>query len=272
MNFEERKAEIFRRGNARIAAKKRKKRIILGAVVPVLLVALLAFPVGRLLSSAKGEEKAPAILMENQPSIAPGEQPAPQATYPELVLNDNTQPFSPGVPPGSSMGRFTIGRDPRGNWNLGFFYQTPPDLWLYSLEGDVVKAQEVGYNWTNKILFWENSTVSESPDILSPGVVDVQIHTSYGYLVLDASNYMPWDVDAEYWSASVLGKESFFDGNGQSAFLAFDENQWLPASTDFFPSQKLYRLNLRPGDNIYHISIQWPKGGASYCFRVNYEE
>ena len=270
MNFEERKAEILRRANGRIAAKKRKKRIILGAVVPVLLVAVLAFPVGRLLGTAKGEEKATAIQMENQPSIPPDEEtiPFPQVTYPESVLHDN----SPGVPPGSSMGRFTIGRDPRGNWNLGFFYQTPPDLWLYSLEGDVVKAQKVGYYWTNKILFGENSTVSESPDILSPGVVDVQIHTSYGYLVLDASNYMPWDVDAEYWSASVLGKESFFDGNGQSASLFFDGSQWLPACTDFFPSQKLYRLNLRPGDNIYHISIQWPKGGASYCFRVNYEE
>ena len=270
MNFEERKAEIFRRANGRIAAKKRKKRIVLGAVVPVLLVAVLAFPVGRLLGSAKGEEKATAIQMENQPSIAPGEEtiPFPQVTYPELVLNDN----SPGVPPGSSMGRYTIGRDPRGNWNLGFFYQTPPDLWLYSLEGDVVKAQEVGYYWTNKILFGGNSAVSESPDILSPGVVDVQIHTSYGYLVLDASNYMPWDVDAEYWSAGVIGKESYYDGNSKEAYLCFDGNQWLPASTDFFPSQKLYRLNLRPGDNIYHISIQWPKGGASYCFRVNYEE
>lgn len=259
MNFEERKAEIFRRGNARIAAKKRKKRIVLGAVVPVLLVALLAFPVDRLLGSAKGEEKATAIQMENQPSIAPGEQPAPQATYPELQPDDNL--LSP------------ILRDNPQETGLETLYLTPPNIYVYSPEGTRIQAMDVGYWWEVEFLGSTTGVVAESPDIFSPGVVEVRIDTCYGFLIVDVSNYMPAKVDSLYWSIDTIGKGSDADRKSNSASLSFgkDMEQYIP-NHDFNLSKNLYRLDLAPGENLYRINIQWPNGYATYSFRANYKE
>ena len=259
MNFEERKAEILRRGNARIAAKKRKKRIILGAVVPVLLVALLAFPVGRLLSSAKGEEKAPAIIMENQPSVAPGEHPAPQATCPELDLESILQ----------SSESPTLRDDPL----VDIFYNLPPDIYLYSQEGEMIQAVELGHSWKSSFLGLESHSKSEHGDALYPGMVDVQLSTSHGYLILDASNLKPTSVDAEYWSITAIGTESAFNTKGNEASLYFDEgNDQLFPNSSFTLSSNLYRLELAPGENIYQIQIQWPNGTVYCSFRVNYKE
>jgi hypothetical protein len=262
MNFEERKAEIFRRANGRIAAKKRKKRLILGAVVPVLLVAVLAFPVGRMLGSAKGEEKATAIQMENQPSIAPGDHPAPQATCPELDLESILQ--------SSESPTF---RDDPLDTSLDILYHLPPDIYLYSQEGERIQAMQVSYFWIQVVDGQEISTVQESPDILEPGVVDKQIDTSYGYLILDASNLKPTSVDAEYWSITAIGKESAFNTKGNEASLYFDEgNDQLFPSSSFTLNSNLYRLELAPGENIYQIQIQWPNGTVYCSFRVNYKE
>ncbi len=262
MNFEERKAEIFRRANGRIAAKKRKKRIILGSIVPVLLIALLAIPVGSMLGSAKGEEKAPAIQMENQSSIAPGEHPAPQATWPELDLESGLQSSEP----------LTLGDDPL-NTSLDILYHLPPDIYFYSQEGDKIQPMQVSYFWIQVVDGQEIGTVSESLDILQPGVVDEQIDTSHGYLILDASNLKPTSVDAEYWSITAIGTESAFYSKGNNASLYFDEgNDQLFPSSSFTLSSNLYRLELAPGENIYQIQVQWPKGTAWFSFLANYEE
>lgn len=259
MNFEERKAEILRRANGRIAAKKRKKRIILGAVVPVLLVAVLAFPVGRLLGTAKGEEKATAIQMENQPSIAPGEHPAPQSTYPELQPDDNL--LSP------------ILRDDPLETGLETLYLTPPNIYLYSQEGEMIQAVELGHSWKYSFLGLESHSKSEHGDALYPGMVDVQLSTSHGYLILDASNLKPTSVDAEYWSVTSIGKESAFYSKGSEASLYFDEgNDQLFPTSSFTLSSNLYRLELAPGENIYQIQIQWHNGTVYCSFRVNYKE
>lgn len=262
MNFEERKAEILRRGNARIAAKNRKKRIILGSVVPVLLVALLAIPVGSILGNAKGEEKATAIQMENQPSIAPGEHPAPQATCPEISPDSSLQ-----------SNKSPTFRDDPLDTSLDILYHLPPDVYLYSQEGEKIQAMQVSYFWIQVVDGQEIGTVHESPDILQPGVVDEQIDTSYGYLILDASNLKPTSVNAEYWSITAIGKESAFYSKGNSASLYFDEgNDQLFPSSSFTLSSNLYRLELAPGENIYQIQIQWPIGTAWFSFLANYEE
>ncbi len=61
MNFEERKAEILRRSDERIAKRKRNRRIGLSVALPVLMVAVLAVPAAKLLPESK-EEKAPEQL------------------------------------------------------------------------------------------------------------------------------------------------------------------------------------------------------------------
>lgn len=261
MNFEDAKAEIFRRGNARIAAKKRKKRILLGAAIPVLLVALLAFPVSRLLRGS-AKEKAPALLMENQDAIAPGSTPAPGTTFPENRPESNPQ----------SCGSSVLNEDP-AKTSLDISYILPPDVYLHSAEGEKLQPMQSGYCWIQITHGQEVTSVAESPDILQPGVVDRQITTNCDYLLLDASNYVPQNVEARYWSTSVIGIESYYTSNGSAASIYSDEgNDQELLSNSFTLSSNLYRLELVPGENIYELEIQWPNGTVFCCFRVNYEE
>ncbi len=254
MNFEERKAEIFRRANGRIAAKKRKKRIILGAVVPVLLVAVLAFPISRMLSNP-GEEKAPAIQMENQSSIAPGEHPAPQATYPEISPDSSLQ----------SNESPTFRDDPLDT-SLDILYHLPPDVYLYSLDKEKIQLIPYSGSWT-----YEQSGQNFTVDF-SPAVSKVEMDTCCGYLILDVSCLMPKQV---YGSVTDGGKTSSLNIQALT-----DEDvgylNYIPESNFSFSSYSLasylYLIELTPGENHYSIVIDWPNGSVRYDFAVNYKE
>ncbi len=256
MNFEERKAEIFRRANGRIAAKKRKKRIILGAVVPVLLVAVLAFPVSRLLGSAKGEEKSTAILMENQPSIAPGEHPAPHATYPEISPDSSLQ----------SNESPTFRDDPL-NTDLDILYHLPPDVYLYSLDKEKLLLVPYSGSWT-----YEQSGQNFTVDF-SPAVSKIEMDTCCGYLILDVSCLVPRQV---YGSVTDSGKASALNIQALTSEEDVGYLGYIPESNFSFTSYSmasyLYLIELKPGENLYSIVIDWPNGSMRYDFTVNYKE
>lgn len=241
MNFEERKAEILRRGNARIAAKKKKKRIILGAVIPVVLVALLALPVHHLLQGRKAEEKAALLQME---AIAEVSDSSNKQKHPQITVNE-TSKVEPGNPAG--------------------FPIAPPDVKLYSHDGFHIQPMNAGYRWLN--------TISEGPNIFYPGMVEVRIDTQYGYLILDASAYAPTNVYAECWDISMIGSEHHYSMDSLSLDIFYDPNcgELIPGG-DHGLSKHLYKIGLKPGENIYLIHIQWPTGSASYSFRANWED
>lgn len=255
MNFEERKAEIFRRGNARIAAKKRKKRIILGAVVPVLLVAVLAFPVSQVLGSSK-EEKALAIQMENQPSIAPGDYPVPQATYPELQPDSGLQPCDSD----------TLNDDPLDT-SLDILYHLPPDVYLYSLEKKKIQLIPYSGSWT-----YEQSGQDFTIDF-SPAVSKVEIDTCCNYLILDVSCLMPKQV---YGSVTDGGEASALSIRALTDEEDVGYLGYIPKSNYSFASYSLasylYLIELKPEENHYSIVIDWPNGSVRYDFAVNYKE
>ncbi len=252
MNFEDRKAEILRRSDARIASRKRKRRMVLGAVIPVALVAVLAYPVSRLFSDTGKAEKDPTLM--SAPSTF---HQFAAATSPESVVFDNASSQQPAdkpvrgtLPPcttGAALANPGLPTDGASS--------QPPAIAITSYEGESISPNLIGYMWPcekdGTITLMENAIYYRT---------SVRIHSQYPALELDFGDQSPLNVVAQCWNLAEVSSDEIVDGQALSAEL------YVPFGED--RQSEPYKITGKSGDYLYQITVTWPQGTGWYVFRA----
>ncbi len=250
MNFEERKAEIFRRSDARIAKRKRNRRIALGVCIPVaVLVIALPFALNR-----GGLETTPGTQM-----MAAAEN-APAYTATNEKFTNATKDGLASVPVQDEMASVPTTSPDTGELS----FQKPPQITVFSGEGPAFSVSGGYFYWE----YTENgmTVCSKASPVhpLDPKFPRPQFTTETPTVTLDTSSALSGWVVAEAWPVSSLG-----DYDAKS----------LPVTVNTFPNpanwlltHDLHQVELLPGEYLYKVTIRWPQGQAFYCFQANYEE
>ncbi len=274
MNFDERKAEILRRGEAKIAARKRKKRIILGTVIPVALVAVLALPFSQLSGRSKKEA---SLTMEGLPHFTQ----AVAEMCPELLetnnalANDKVCETAPEIDPEFSY----TGAD--GKYNTlplcttsGELYaeparplednfpSEPPAITVTTADGNTVSPMIVGQCWLTLVDGKIMHRISKDLNVLYPGVVNVTITTQGQTLTLDTRTLPPSEVRVECWPTSQITKDFQYASSASQGVTVTR----LPQQEDSSLPHDLFEIQLKPGSYVYRVYIEWSCGSASYAW------
>ncbi len=264
MNFEERKAEILRRGRAKIARQKRKKRIILAAlVIPVALVAALSLPAGRLLQG-KSEEKTSQQMSFNQVDkelmadekerLDTSASNSAAEVDPEYTIRETNAPVIATQP--------ELAEIPMVSESI--LYASPPAITLTTAESASQVPMVVSQYWP---IFNDGKAegyyVQKALNVLYPGVVNVSLTTQSQTLTLDALAVAPSSVAVECWPTSSISQD-----------LSRNQPPSKGVSVVGLPQeggQVLYHIELLPGSYVYQIHLNWAFGSASYAFIATVE-
>ncbi len=266
MNFEERKAEIFRRGQQQIAQRRRKRRMILGAVVPIALIAVLTVPAIGLLEGMHKKE-APRQMGSLQLSRGDKESislhnptaPAtPQETVPEIdfgySFHGNASADISPLP--------ELRDDPMVSEDIP--YSDPPAITITTAEGASGSPIVISRCWPivegGKAYGY---STQKAANVLYPGVVNIAVTTKQLTLELDTLAVAPSSITVECWPTSEISLEY---------------NRVQPASQSVSAvalsqgeNQCLYKIGLLPGSYVYQVHLDWPFGFATYAFIATVE-
>lgn len=242
MNFEERKAEILRRSQARIARRRRNQRIALSVAGSALVLALAAVPLTRLGRRSGNSES----LLEPFPVHTGGTRPenmqeavTPQTTTQQLSDEVHT-PLT------------TVTNEEVRNWNQ------PPACRLTTAEGASVPAAMGGYYWEITTDGHTNAVICDALHPLDANFSMPSVTTAAPTLQVDGFSIAPARITCQCWPQEDLGNFST-----------------APETVTVSDSQT---LTLLPGTYIYELSICWEPeasgvgGTVTYAFQATYEE
>ncbi len=243
MNFEERKAEILRRSQLRIAQRKRSQRIALGLGSSALVLALAALPLTRLSQRSGNLESHlgsfPAHIGQTQPENMQ-EVLTTQATT-QLQLSDEAN-----APLTSAANEADPG------------WSQPPACRLTTVEGARVSAALGGYYWEITTDGHTNALICDAPHPLDASFPMPSVTTAAPTLQLDRFSMAPARITCQCWPQESIGSFST-----------------APEAVTVSDSQALILL---PGTYIYELSICWEPeasgvgGTVTYAFLATYEE
>lgn len=246
MNFEERKAEIFRRSEEISARRKRKKRIIMGTLVPAMLVAVLAFPTSRILGKdgekgnfqLSGKEGGSSTIDDSPAATIPTDEMPNVTAYPELNSPAKDLETIPGCPPAITL--TTAEGDIKFPGLVRFLLPDPEN-------GEA-----------------ENNRLQDIAFLLRPGAVKTELTTQSQTLVLDMAELAPEKITVECWPVSDIAADLGID-------LPLSQAVYIAKQSADNADRSLYEIRLLPGSYIYRLSLEWSWGYVSYAFIATVE-